>query len=194
MAKTKPLPEYPKITVDELKKKQLCLILKTGGNKVTIWGMKNLYHFPYTPVFTHALVHLVEGDCLDVGFTTYIRKIEKILLKSKRYFAIELTDLTDVQKTIGVSTAMHMAAGKGKKFRMYDVWGFVAFGLRKIFGTKKIKGSKKYPFCSDQGIDLLQAMNYEYVMDLDSELISPCDIFLIFEKHKPAKIYEISVG
>ena len=190
----KPLPSYPKITVEELKKKQICLILKAGSNKATIWTMKNLYHFPYFPVFTHALVHLMEGDCLDVGFTTYIRKIEKILKKSKRYFAIELTDLSDQQKQIGISTAMHMAAGKGKKFRIYDVWGFVAFGLRKIFRTNKIKGSKKYPFCSDQGIDLLQAMQYKYVMGLDSELISPCDEFLIFENYRQAKIYEITVG
>ena len=190
-AKTKPLPTFQDITIDELKLKKMCLILKAGSNKVTRWAMKNLFKFPYTPPFTHALVHLQDGNCLDVGFTTYIRKIEKIIRKSQRYVVIELIDLTDEQKKAGLSTAMHMAAGKGKKFRFYDVWGYIAFGLRKIFRTNKIKGSKRYPFCSDQGIDLLQAMEYQYVMEMDSELISPCDIFTIFSKHSPAMFYEI---
>lgn len=190
MGRLKALPEFQGITIEELKQKPMCILLQAGSNILTKWAMNNLYGFPYTPPFTHALMHLIHGDCMDVGLTTYIKPIGDVVKKSHRYIVIELTDLNDAQKTIGLSKAMHMAGGKGQKFKFYDVWGYLAFGLRKL--GIKAKGSKRYPFCSDACIDVLQAMCYEYVMNVDSEKTSPCDLFMIFSKHQHAMFYELS--
>jgi hypothetical protein len=187
----KPLPDFPKLPIDRLKEFPISIIIDFGKNWFTKQYEVRLNKWEYAEVPTHALAHIVNGSCMNVGFTAFFQHINDIFKESHKYIVIVLKDLTDEQILDGISTAQKMVGSPANKFKRYDVWGFIAFGLRKI-GFKKIKGSEKYPFCSDSCIDLLQAIQYKFAMSRDSEKISPADLYKLFKLNPYAQYYELS--
>jgi len=189
----KSLPDFPKLSIDKIKEYPISIIIDFGSNKFTKWFEVKFNGWEYDEIPTHALAHIVNGSCMNVRFTAFFEDINKIVKKSHRYIVIVLKDLTDKQILDGISTAQKMVGSPANKFKRYDVWGFIAFGLRKI-GFKKIKGSKKYPFCSDAVVDLLQAIQYKIVEGWDSEKISPADLFKLFKINPYSKYYELDMN
>ena len=104
----------------------MSIILDSGSNRFTKWAMKKLYKWKYDDIcFTHALLHIQNGDCLNVGFSNYIQDIDKILKPSHRYFAIFFKDLTSKQKKDGIRISYKKAGSKEKKFKFYDFKGYL---------------------------------------------------------------------
>ncbi|KKL04601.1 hypothetical protein LCGC14_2614430 [marine sediment metagenome] len=176
-------PTYP--TINTIK--DVTIILKVGTNRATKWFEQKINKYPYDKVFTHAFLYLTQGDCVDVGFTTSLRKLHDIMKSKAEYLSIHLDDLTKRQRSKALSIGYNKAGAKSKKFKFYDVWGYVAFGLRRL-GMKKVKGSKRYDFCSDQVVDVLKEVGYKLFDDVDSETTSPCDLFLLLEDYPDADI------
>ena len=182
-----PYPEYRKISMHNLK--PMTIILEAGSNWFTKTFENKINKFPYKPPFTHALIHIKNGDCVNVGFTTTIKKIKDVISKSHYYLAIELCGLNLIQIEEGQSIAYNEAGAANSKFRFYDVWGFLCFGLRKL--GLKVKGSEKYSFCSDQVVDTFSKMGEPLFKTMNGELTSPCDIYMKLQTYANAKIRQI---
>lgn len=182
--------EYPKYElIDKHELKPMSIILVAGKNWFTKTFENKVNKYPYKPAFTHALIHVENGLCCNVGFTTTIDKIDDVIKKSHYYLSIELKDLTTEQIMLGKSICYQKAGSKSSKFKIYDVLGFLAFGLRKL--GIKAKGSKKLDFCSDQVVDTFALMNQGMFLSVDSEKTSPCGIYLLMKDYPHAIIKEI---
>jgi hypothetical protein len=182
-------PEYKKISMHNLK--PMTIILEAGSNWFTKTFENKCNKYPYKPPFTHALIHIKNGDCVNVGFTTTIKKIQDVIKKSHYYLAIELMNLNLIQIEEGQSIAYNKAGSAKSKFKFYDVLGFLSFGLRKL--GLKIKGSEKFDFCSDQVVDIFSQMSEPLFKTMKSELTSPCDLYIKLKDYQHAKIKQIEV-
>ena len=184
-----PYPEYKKISMRNLK--PMTIILEAGSNWFTKTFENKINKYPYKPPFTHALIHIKGGDCVNVGLTTTIKNINDVISKSHYYLAIELTDLNHFQIEEGQSVAYNKAGSAQSKFKFYEVLGFLSFGLRKL--GVKIKGSERYDFCSDQVVDIFSKMGQPLFKTMNSELTSPCDLYLKLQTYANARIRQIEV-
>ena len=180
-------PEYKLISMYNLK--PMTIILEAGANPLTKWFENSINKYPYKPPFTHALIHIKNGDCVNVGLTTTIKKIEDVIKKSHYYLAIEICGLNLIQIEEGQSIAYCEAGSAQSKFKFYDVLGFLGFGLRKL--GLKIKGSERYSFCSDQVVDIFSKMGEPLFKTMNGELTSPCDLYMKLQTYANAKIRQI---
>ena len=172
----KPLPEFEKVTFDKLP--LMSIICEAGSNKITQWAENHWFDFPYTPVFTHAFVHIAEGKCINVGFNTTIEPIEKLYHKSHRYIVISYKDMTLPMIQRGIEISYDYA--KKLKYRLYDYKGYLGFLATKLPFLKQygiFHGSKKDMFCSDLCVHIFQDIPYQPYVGVDSEKKSPCGLF-----------------
>ena len=183
-------PEYPKIRFDRIP--DLSIVYKCGGNKFTGAFSKYIEKFPYDPPPTHTFLHIENGLCMNVGIFTSLEKIEDILLKSKQYFVMTFTDLTEEQTREGKKYAYLQTGGKKQRFRLYDWRGYLYFGLRYIPGLNRLlKPSKRDPFCSDLVIDLFHSINHAALDKVDDEKTSPAKLFMLLENYPTVITREI---
>jgi hypothetical protein len=180
-------PEYQSIKKEDLN--PMTIILEAGSNPLTKWFENSINKYPYKPAFTHALIHVENGLCCNVGLTTTIKPIDDIISKSHFYLGIELADLLPSQIEKGQALCYKAAGGETDKFKFYDVWGFLCFGLRKL--GIKCKGSEKYDFCSDMVVDTFTSMGHPLFATMNGELTSPCDLYLKLKTYEFARIRKI---
>ena len=182
-------PEYEEVSIQELK--PMTGILEAGSNLATINYEHYLNHYPYKQPFTHAFIHIENGDCINVGLTTKKMRIEKILAKSHYYLAIEIKNLTPTQIEIGKNYA-YSRINRKKQYTIYDAWGFICFGVRKL-GFKSCKSSEKFDFCSDEYVDNFSAMGEPLFENMCGETTSPSDIYIKVKDYDNAVIKRIKV-
>jgi len=184
--------EYPSYTgINKTNLNPMTIILVAGSNPLTKWFENKINHYPYRPAFTHVLIHVEDGICVDVGLTTCIKGVDDVLKKSHFYLSVELTDLTQQQIDKGQAICYKKAGGAENKFKLYDVWGFLAFGLRKL--GLKVKGSEKFDFCSDMVVDTFKSMGHPLFELMQGELTSPCDLYIKIKDYTNARIRHIEV-
>lgn len=167
----------------------MAIILVAGANQLTKWFENKVNKYPYKPPFTHALIHIENGSCVNVGMTTTIADINDIVKKSHYYLSIELVDLLPGQVDKGQALSYKKAGSAASKFKFYDVLGFVSFGLRKL--GLKVKGSEKLDFCSDQVVDIFSSMGHPLFSTMSGELTSPCDLYMKLKDYSNARIRAI---
>jgi hypothetical protein len=167
----------------------MAIILVAGSNPATKWFENSINKYPYKPPFTHALIHIESGICCDVGLTTTLKGINDIIKKSHYYLSVDIANLLPEQIQMGSEICYKAAGGASQKFKLYDFWGFIAFGLRRL--GIKAKGSEKFPFCSDMVVDTFKLMKEPLFQTMDGELTSPCDLYLKLKTYEPARIRQI---
>lgn len=186
---TRPLPNHPKIKIKDIP--DMSVILTLDGNHFTEIFEKKVRGFPYTQVPTHAFIHVHNGDCIDVGWRVFNRKIHKIVRKSKRYIVISFSnippDMMDTLQSIAFSWA--------NKLVVYDVFGFLGFGFRAYIPwlAKKWRPSKRLPFCSDNVIDIFQSGEHPAFTEFNSEETSPADLYSRLPGYQEAVTRELEV-
>jgi hypothetical protein len=181
-------PDYPKI--NKLDLRPMTMILEAGVNWATKGYEYYLNKYPYRPAFTHALLHLRNGICINVGLTTKRMDIRKIIKPKRFYLAIEITNLSDSQIDKGIEYA-NSRIDRKKQYNVYDAWGFLCFGVRKL-GFKNCEGSENFDFCSDEVCDNFKAIGEPLFNSLDGEKMSPSDMYMELRDYKYAKINQIS--
>jgi hypothetical protein len=177
-------PEYKTIKKQDLN--PMAIILVAGSNPLTKWFENSINKYPYKPPFTHALIHIENGACCDVGLTTTIKDINDIIKKSNYYLSIELVDLLPAQIEKGQALCYKKAGSPQSKFKPYDFFGFFAFGLRKL--GIKVKSSENFDFCSDMVIDTFSSMGHPLFKTMIGELTSPCNLHLKLKLYESARI------
>ena len=179
MAKYKPFPEFEKIGPKELKRMPLSIILQAGSNWLTKWGEHKM-GWIYDTTFTHAMIHIINGNILSMGRNAKVYTIDEIYKKSHKFIVISFRDMSEGVRNKGIDIAWNRAASDEYQMRFYDIRGYLGF-LPRIFKplrkVKFLKGSNKLEFCSDQCVNVISEAGYPPFIDLDGNDYSPCDIF-----------------
>ena len=170
--KTMSLPEFPKVDPHDLPECSALLFYGAGG--VTSLGAA-LYKHPYRPAAFHQAFHIHDGIIVNVNWTTFIQHIDDFLKSKYRIDVIRYREMTSMQKQQAEYTALQRAAGKGRKMRFYDWRGYASFGFRKIPALRHlVKPSKKWDFCSDQGVDIYESLRPPIkISEYDDEMSAP---------------------
>ena len=168
----------------------MTIVLEAGVNWATIAYEKYLDNYPYAPVFTHAFLHIQNGECINVGLKTKNQNIAELLSPSHFYLAINFTDITPEQVAAGIAFAYkRIRQSKENPFKIYDAWGFLCFGIRKL--GFKVKSSEKFDFCSDEVCDNFAIMPYPLFSPGCGEITSPCGLYLMVKDYQYSNINKL---
>ena len=143
----KPLPEYPKIAVNEIT--YVSTLLFYGGNKLTELAGNRLYGHPYRPPAFHAAFYIDEGIFLDVGKFKTLTEVEKEFRTTRRIDVIIYKHITpEMHKRLCKEALFDTSKPKiGITLPDYSWTDYLRFGL------KLFKPSKK-DFCSENVVEL----------------------------------------
>jgi hypothetical protein len=178
-------PDYKKIDKEELN--PMTIVLEAGSNWATIGYEKYLNHYHYRPIFTHAFLHIQNGECINVGLKTKNENINDLISPSHFYLGIELVDMTPDMINKGIAIAYKkIKQSADNPFKVYDVWGFLCFGVRKL--GFKVKSSEKFDFCSDEVYDNFYSAGHPLFVQGAGEITSPCGLYMLLKDYEYSRI------
>ncbi len=168
-----PIHKFPLIKPTELNPLDVCLNLDT--NPFTAYGEHRVRGYKYKEVPTHAYMHIRHQIMLNVGlWGVHTEELSYYMKKSQIILVIHFTRIDWGIEDRLIDVALREFK-KTKKLRPYDFKGFLSFIP---YAGKIIKPSEKDDFCSDNCVDVGQAVMYAFFVGIDSEKFTPADFLL----------------
>lgn len=143
--KTEPLPEYPRITMEEIPKASG--LAWYGVNRVTEMFGNRVYGHRFKPAASHFSTYLRDGLHLNVGAFRRVQPVQKDLTERRRVDVL-VYNLTDKQRREIMKTCFQDQSETDGFVEMSD-YAWSDF-LR--FGVKWFKPSSK-DFCSENHVE-----------------------------------------
>jgi hypothetical protein len=155
----RPLPPFPPLGLNAIPAASTLLFY--GGTKLTENFGNYLARHPHKPAAFHAAFYAQDGVVVNVGKATKAVDFIELMKSTRRIDVIIYTDLLNSKRILAVAEAM-----KDVGRNIYDWKGFISFGL------KFVRPSRKHDFCSDNVVDIFNAVGYR-VSARDSERTAP---------------------
>lgn len=187
---TKPLPDFPKISIDAIKPAS-CLLFY-GGNKLTEFFGNTIYRHPYKPPAFHAAVYVGKVEylgtnlLLNVGAHRLLEELRPMLQTTRRVDVLEY-DMPDSTREKIKTRACHDTSKLNKLVDLPD-YGWSDY-LR--FGFRFLKPSSK-DFCSENVVELLE--NYGGVKASEKKAVDTAPWHLLeFALKSPSTVHPFTL-